>query len=221
MRALSLVLLLAACGGPAESESKPGAKPGDKGAPNAKAVLVEPGAKGAPPAPPTVPVNKAADAEVPAGFTRFDNALAPFTTLHPTESVATTSACKDDGCEFVFSVRDAKGQPSAASRITFVVPKPAKSVDELVTGYLNGPNDLFTQNKTWAKGAETGGNASQPWLRKVATFTDGKDGVGRVLIGESAGTTFVVIEHLSMAELEKSRPAVMAIYNNLQFKPAG
>lgn len=205
MTRLLLLALLAGCGGPTESKptekavEKP--KTEDKAATGAAAK-----ADGAPAAAP----------KATPGQTAFAEAKVPFTTAYPDGTMSHLLACTDKGCEVTFQAKTAAGAASKESRIVFQVPAAKKTADELYAELVTGPEGLLKKNPGWKKGAESGGNPGQPWLRKVLSFEDGKDAVGRVMVGEASTGAFLITERLATAELEAARPAIAALYANLK-----
>ena len=193
MRRLLLTALLVGCGGPATE------KPAEKASSQTKEV-----------APATAPKPAA-----PPGQIVFAEPKVPFTTSYLAGTMSHLVACADSGCEVTFQARIDE-VPSKDSRVTFQVPAARSSADEIYAARVTGPEGVFARNPAWKKGAESGGNGAQPWLRKVVAFEDGSGVVGRVMVGEASTGAFLVIERLASAELERSRPAIAGLYANLQ-----
>lgn len=196
-RPLLLALFVAACGGTEPTPQK---------APPERAAAATP-----PPAP-TEPA-------APEGMVWFKNPDAPFKTAYPKEGVSQLTACSESGCEYLFAMNDDAGKPRKDARVTLWFPKPWEQTDTLTKKWLEGDTSAFKKNPTWKKSGESEGNAAQPWLKKVVSFEDGNNGVGRLLFGESKQGSFVITELLNQSDLEKARPLVAAIYANLELRP--
>jgi hypothetical protein len=162
-----------------------------------------------PPAPPPPP-------PPPPGPVRFDNGLAPFTTVHPSDTIASASACRDTGCEFTFVLKRPAG--AATSRAVFHLPKPAATAEALAEAQLDGPDSLFRRHPTWTRGQPTAADPSLPWLVRGVRFEDGASR-GRVLIGTSPAGAFYVVEEIAADDHDRASAAFADLYAHIEMRP--
>lgn len=198
-RLIAIVVALGvqlACGGSNEAPPPPEA-------PDAKEATKE-----APPKP-----------EVPEGSVAFDDADAPFTTVHPTEGFVTAKTCDDNSCTWVFGLPNEEGSVRDDCAVSFTFPKGKMSQADLETNFVKGPIGLFGQHGDWSKTGEVGGNAAMPWLRKAISFEAGESNVGRVLVGDGEQGAFRVLELIDPKELSKMQLLIGSIYRNFQLRP--
>jgi hypothetical protein len=157
--------------------------------------------------------------EAPAGSVVFDDADAPFTTIHPTEGFATAKSCDDKACTWSFGLPTEEGKVRDDCSVALTFPKGKMSQDELETNFVKGPVGVFGQHEDWSKTGEVGGNPGMPWLRKAISFEAGEGTVGRVLVGEGDAGSFRVIELIDPAELSKMQKLIGSIYRNFELRP--
>lgn len=140
---------------------------------------------------------------------KYSNLL---TTYFPEKDFLVTESSSGEGSSVRF-IANFGGQKNENAYVHFAFLNNLKTLGQ-VRNFVNGKNGLIASNK-W-RVVSRSNNVKYPWAKEKIVFSQGKNIVGAVYIGEQKGKAFYVITHLPVEYGDGFSPRADLILKNIK-----